>query len=187
MAAARSLAGRVSLKSQNAGGMKEQVTMILRVFAAFIIALALAAPASAAQCGGNFNTFLAEMAREAQAAGISPAVVAQAFAGLTPDQRVLRLRPPPGACLPPRGQLRGLHQDARRLGPRQARRPVDAAPRRACSPASSGNTACRRNCWWRSGPWRATTEPATSASCRSSARRRRSPGTAAAPSCSSAS
>ncbi len=63
--------------------------MILRVFAAFIITLALAAPASAAQCGGNFNTFLAEMAREAQSAGISRAVVAQAFAGLTPDQRVL--------------------------------------------------------------------------------------------------
>ena len=64
--------------------------MILRVFAAFIITLALAAPASAARCGGNFNTFLAQMAGDAQSAGVSRAVIARAFAGLTPDQAVLR-------------------------------------------------------------------------------------------------
>jgi lytic murein transglycosylase len=47
------------------------------------------APVRAAQCGGNFNTFLAAMGREAEAAGVSRAVINQAFAGLTPDRRVL--------------------------------------------------------------------------------------------------
>ena len=69
--------------------MKEKKTMILRVFTALIVTLTLAAPAAAAQCGGNFNAFLGQMAREAQSAGVSRAVVAQAFAGLSPDQRVL--------------------------------------------------------------------------------------------------
>ncbi|MEZ5787848.1 MAG: lytic murein transglycosylase [Xanthobacteraceae bacterium] len=48
-----------------------------------------AVPALAARCGGNFNTFLAEMAREAAAAGVSHAVIDSAFAGLSPDPRVL--------------------------------------------------------------------------------------------------
>ena len=67
--------------------------MTTRSLAALIIALSialtLAAPANAAKCGGDFNAFLASMAREAQAAGVSRAVVDQAFAGLTPDQAVL--------------------------------------------------------------------------------------------------
>jgi lytic murein transglycosylase len=54
-----------------------------------LIFVALLAPARAAQCGGNFNTFLAAMAREAAAAGVSRAVINQAFAGLTPNPRVL--------------------------------------------------------------------------------------------------
>ena len=48
-----------------------------------------AATASAAQCGGDFNAFLSAMAREATAAGISRAVIDDAFAGLTPDPAVL--------------------------------------------------------------------------------------------------
>jgi lytic murein transglycosylase len=66
--------------------------MIARLFAAvcLIVSAVWLSPASAAQCGGSFNTFLGEMAREAQAAGVSRAVVAQAFSGLTPDERVLR-------------------------------------------------------------------------------------------------
>ena len=51
--------------------------------------LAFAAPAGAAQCGGDFDGFIAAMAREAQGAGVSRAVVDQAFAGLTPDPAVL--------------------------------------------------------------------------------------------------
>lgn len=48
-----------------------------------------AAPARAAQCGGDFGTFLAAMGREAQAQGVSRAVVDQAFAGVTADPAVL--------------------------------------------------------------------------------------------------
>ncbi len=48
-----------------------------------------ATPAGAAQCGGNFNAFLAAMAREAQAAGVSRAVINSAFAGVSQDQKVL--------------------------------------------------------------------------------------------------
>ena len=51
--------------------------------------LAIAAPARAAQCGGDFNGFLNQMAREAQAAGVSQQVIGQAFAGVTIDQNVL--------------------------------------------------------------------------------------------------
>jgi len=46
-------------------------------------------PARAAQCGGDFNAFLAAMGREAAAAGISRSVIDGAFAGLTPDGAVL--------------------------------------------------------------------------------------------------
>ncbi len=68
--------------------------MIRNRFAALsLIAFAwtapLAAPASAAQCGGDFNAFLSAIAREATAAGISHAVIDDAFAGLTPDPAVL--------------------------------------------------------------------------------------------------
>jgi lytic murein transglycosylase len=60
-----------------------------RILTALALTLALATPASAAQCGGNFNGFLSKMARDAEAAGVSRQVIAQAFAGLTPDQAVL--------------------------------------------------------------------------------------------------
>lgn len=63
--------------------------MTLRSFVAFLLALFLIAPASAAQCGGDFKAFLSAMARDAQAAGVSRAVIDQAFAGVTLDQSVL--------------------------------------------------------------------------------------------------
>ena len=59
------------------------------VAAAAVATLALAAPAHAAQCGGDFNTFVASMSREAQAAGVSRAVIDQALTGVTPDANVL--------------------------------------------------------------------------------------------------
>jgi lytic murein transglycosylase len=62
--------------------------MILRALAAFILLL-LALPAHAAQCGGDFSTFLASFAREAQGHGVSRAVIDQAFAGVTSDPNVL--------------------------------------------------------------------------------------------------
>jgi membrane-bound lytic murein transglycosylase B len=53
------------------------------------LAVVLGAPAQAARCGGDFNGFLNEISREAQAKGVSSAVISQAFAGLSPDPAVL--------------------------------------------------------------------------------------------------
>jgi lytic murein transglycosylase len=67
--------------------------MIARAVATILLSLTFVAAAIpsafAAQCGGDFQTFLRTMAREAQAAGVSGAVAEQALAGLTPDQAVL--------------------------------------------------------------------------------------------------
>jgi len=63
--------------------------MIARLLGAFFIACPLAAPAFAAQCGGSFNSFLGQMARDAEAQGVSPRVVQAAFSGLTPDPKVM--------------------------------------------------------------------------------------------------
>ena len=52
-------------------------------------ALVAAAPAFGAQCGGSYPGFLAQMERDAQAAGISAQVIASATAGLSADQTVL--------------------------------------------------------------------------------------------------
>ncbi len=51
--------------------------------------LALAAPAFAAQCGGSYEAFLAQMQHEALAAGVSQQTISTAFAGLSADQSVL--------------------------------------------------------------------------------------------------
>jgi lytic murein transglycosylase len=67
--------------------------MIIRTLTAFIAAfglvIALASPALAAKCGGDFNTFVAAMARDAAAAGVSQSVIQQALTGVTLDQNVL--------------------------------------------------------------------------------------------------
>jgi len=63
--------------------------MTRKFLAVLLISFGLTAPAFAAQCGGSFNTFLAGMARDAQAAGVSHAVIGQAFAGLSVDGGVL--------------------------------------------------------------------------------------------------
>jgi lytic murein transglycosylase len=63
--------------------------MLARSIAALLCALALTSPAAAAKCGGDFNTFLSAMGREATAAGVSRSVVDSAFAGLTVDGAVL--------------------------------------------------------------------------------------------------
>jgi lytic murein transglycosylase len=63
--------------------------MTKRLLAAILLTLTLAIPARAAQCGGDFNAFIAAMSREAQGAGVSPAVIGQAFAGVTLDPNVL--------------------------------------------------------------------------------------------------
>lgn len=63
--------------------------MFKRLFATAALSFSLATPVLAAQCGGDFNTFLNSMAREAQARGISQAVINSAFAGVTRDQEVI--------------------------------------------------------------------------------------------------
>jgi lytic murein transglycosylase len=52
-------------------------------------AVIAATPALAARCGGDFNSFLASMSADAQAAGISPAVTSSALSGVTEDATVL--------------------------------------------------------------------------------------------------
>ncbi|MCG6205287.1 lytic murein transglycosylase [Rhodopseudomonas sp. HC1] len=56
---------------------------------AAVIALFAAAPAQAARCGGDFNTFVSSISAEASQAGISQDVIAQALGGVTPDPAVL--------------------------------------------------------------------------------------------------
>jgi lytic murein transglycosylase len=63
--------------------------MRLRFFLALVGGLLIGAPAHAAQCGGDFNTFLSAMGREAAAAGVSRSVIDSAFAGVTVDGAVL--------------------------------------------------------------------------------------------------
>src|SRR5215471_3127621 len=64
-------------------------SLLLRSLAILLCAVFVGAPVSAATCGGDFNTFLAEMRRDAAAAGISQTVLNNAFAGLTLDGSVL--------------------------------------------------------------------------------------------------
>jgi lytic murein transglycosylase len=52
-------------------------------------ALVAAAPAEAARCGGDFNTFVSSISAEAAQAGISQDVIGQALGGVTQDAAVL--------------------------------------------------------------------------------------------------
>lgn len=63
--------------------------MMLRRLAALLLMLTLATPAIAAQCGGDFQTFIAAISREARAQGVSQAVIDDALGGVTQDQAVL--------------------------------------------------------------------------------------------------
>ena len=57
--------------------------------ASLLGSLLIATPSFAARCGGDFNTFVATMSQEAQAAGISREVISQALSGVTQDPAVL--------------------------------------------------------------------------------------------------
>jgi lytic murein transglycosylase len=63
--------------------------MIRLLLAAVLAFTAFLSPARAAQCGGDFSAFLGQIAREAQAAGVSQQVIQSAFAGVAQDQNVL--------------------------------------------------------------------------------------------------
>jgi lytic murein transglycosylase len=62
--------------------------MMRRLLAVLLLSL-LCTPSIAAQCGGDFQAFLAQISREAQGQGVSGAVVSQAFAGVSIDPNVL--------------------------------------------------------------------------------------------------
>ena len=78
--------GRDSVWIKSGGN---QGSSMLRLISVFLFVASFAVPASAAQCGGDFQAFLAAMARDTQAAGVSRAVIDQAFAGVTSDPAVL--------------------------------------------------------------------------------------------------
>jgi len=63
--------------------------MIVRGFAALLLMLALAVPAQAARCGGDFNAFIAAFSQEAAAAGISRQAISNALGGVALDPGVL--------------------------------------------------------------------------------------------------
>src|SRR6202165_1930751 len=54
-----------------------------------LLAFTAATPAFAARCGGDFNTFVAGISADAQAAGISPSVISAALGGVQQDGGVL--------------------------------------------------------------------------------------------------
>lgn len=62
--------------------------MLRRALAAILLTL-VSAPAFAAKCGGDFNTFIAEISRESQAQGVSSATIQTALGGVTIDPGVL--------------------------------------------------------------------------------------------------
>jgi lytic murein transglycosylase len=63
--------------------------MIKRQLAAPVLLLFFSSSAWAAQCGGDFRAFAAQMSRDASAAGISSPVINSALASVTPDPAVL--------------------------------------------------------------------------------------------------
>jgi membrane-bound lytic murein transglycosylase B len=68
----------------------QSLPMIMaRLLVFLLVTLLVAATVRAAPCGGDFNGFLAAMARDAQGQGISRGVIDMAFTGVTPDPAVL--------------------------------------------------------------------------------------------------
>ena len=63
--------------------------MIRHFLTALVLSLLFTTSAPAAQCGGDFHTFIGAMSREAAASGISRAVIDSALSGVSPDQSVL--------------------------------------------------------------------------------------------------
>ena len=66
-------------------GIRMRIVRLAILLAAFLAA----APALAARCGGDFQTFVRNISAEAAAAGISPDVISQALGGVQQDMAVL--------------------------------------------------------------------------------------------------
>ncbi len=63
--------------------------MTARAIFLALFAVLFALPAQAAKCGGDFNSFIAEISREARAAGVSQQVISNAFDGIEHDAKVM--------------------------------------------------------------------------------------------------
>jgi len=103
--------------------------MIVRILAALLASLALAAPAAAAQCGGSFDGFLRQMARDAQAQGVSANVVNAAFAGLSEDPKVMAFDRRQAATFRREGNFEKFI--ATRVGPARVKRAATLMQRHA--------------------------------------------------------
>jgi lytic murein transglycosylase len=103
--------------------------MILRTLAALLLSLGLAAPAAAAQCGGSFDGFLRQMARDAEAQGVSAGVVNAAFAGLGPDPKVMAFDRRQAATFRREGNFEKFI--ATRVGPARVKRAATLMQRHA--------------------------------------------------------
>ena len=62
--------------------------MMKRPLATLLLILLFAAPARAAQCGGDFNVFLSAMARDAQAAGLPRGDAASLLFGFDAEGKI---------------------------------------------------------------------------------------------------
>ena len=136
--------------------------MIRHSLTALVLSLLFSTSAPAAQCGGDFRSFLGAMSREAAAAGISRPVIDTALSGVTLDQSVLafdhRQR---GTFRMSFERYASTRVTAGRI--REAGSCCNATPR-FCR-AFSGNSACRLRCSLRSGVWKRISAAATWASC----------------------
>ena len=103
--------------------------MILRTLAALLLSLGLAAPAAAAQCGGSFDGFLRQMARDAQAQGISQNVISSAFTGLSEDPKVMAFDRRQAATFRREGNFEKFI--ATRVGPARVKRAATLMQRHA--------------------------------------------------------
>ncbi|WP_316190551.1 MULTISPECIES: lytic murein transglycosylase [unclassified Bradyrhizobium] len=63
--------------------------MLIRRLAVLFAACVAATSAQAARCGGDFNSFIANVSADAQAAGISSSTISSALSGVTIDPSVL--------------------------------------------------------------------------------------------------
>jgi lytic murein transglycosylase len=63
--------------------------MLVRRLAFVVVACLAASSAQAARCGGDFQSFLANVSADAQSAGVSASTVSQAFSSVTEDPGVL--------------------------------------------------------------------------------------------------
>jgi lytic murein transglycosylase len=71
------------------GRILQETSMSKLRLAVLCVAFGVTGAAQAARCGGDFNSFLANVSADAQAAGVSSNVISNAFAGLREDPGVL--------------------------------------------------------------------------------------------------